>query len=125
MRDLLIKTDCRPRTNLPTTLVAPKGSRPGNFNDAAIQNRLIKNIPNDVTDAAVCKLFESTADLTWLDGAGRLAFDFSELGGGKIIRNAAATLGHLGGRSKSPKKQEASRVNGAKGGRPPRVALDK
>lgn len=30
----------------------------------------------------------------------------------------AVTLGSLGGRSKSPKKQEAARINGKKGGKP-------
>lgn len=34
------------------------------------------------------------------------------------ITKAAATLGKLGGKSKSPAKQQASRANGRKGGRP-------
>lgn len=34
------------------------------------------------------------------------------------ITQAAATLGKLGGKSKSPAKQQAARENGRKGGRP-------
>lgn len=33
---------------------------------------------------------------------------------------AAVALGRLGGRTKTPAKSEASRINGAKGGRPPK-----
>jgi len=119
MRDLMLQTNCKANLNLPSTRVAPKNAKPGNFGNAALQNRMIKNIPSDVSDAAVCKLYAGTADITWLGGSeGRLEFDFSELGEGKIIRNAAATLGRKGGSVKSERKAAASRANGKKGGRP-------
>jgi hypothetical protein len=37
----------------------------------------------------------------------------------------AKALGRLGGLAKSAKKAAAVRLNGAKGGRPPKIALDK
>lgn len=119
MRDLIVKTDCRHAARLPVTSVAPNGSKPGNYQDAAIQIRLIKNIPDDVSDAEACRLFTYTTDVSWLcGGVERLEFDYSELGIGKIIRNAAATLGRKGGSVKSEKKAAAVRENGKKGGRP-------
>jgi len=118
MRDLLVQTDCRSDVNLPKTRVAPKNAKLGDFNQAALQNRLIKNIPDNVTDVAVCKLFASTTDITWLGQEGRLEFEFSELGEGKIIRNAAAALGRKGGSVKSERKTKAVRENAKLGGRP-------
>lgn len=117
MRDLLIKTDCR-SNRLPSTVVAPKNSKPGNYNDAAIQIRLIKNIPDNISDSAVCKLFQDTADLTFIGGNDRFEFDYSELGVGKIIHSAASILGRKGGLVKSERKAASSRKNGLKGGRP-------
>jgi hypothetical protein len=63
MRDLIVKTDCRHGGRLPITSVAPNGSKPGDYQDAAIQIRLIKNIPDGVSDAEACRLFAGTTDM--------------------------------------------------------------
>ena len=43
----------------------------------------------------------------------------------KIIKQAAAEMGRKGGKSTSPAKAEAARINGRKGGRPPMKQLRK
>lgn len=40
----------------------------------------------------------------------------------KLIRQVASIFGRLGGSSTSPAKQAAARINGKKGGRPPKTS---
>jgi hypothetical protein len=87
MRSLTIKTVCNMSGNLPTTYVAPPKSPLGDNEDKSIQIRKVVNIPDDVKDFQVVRLFGLTTDLSWLNGrTPRLEFDYAELGEGKIIR---------------------------------------
>jgi len=87
MRSLTVKTICNDSGSLPRTIKAPDKSTLGNNSDASRQTRRINNIPDDISDAQVIHLFETTCDISWLGGKkGRLEFDFSELGEGNIIR---------------------------------------
>lgn len=83
-RSITVKTMC---SGSSAVTIATAGLVPGNNTDKSVQVRRINNIPDDVTDETVVVLFERTVDITWLGGRhGRLVFDFSELGEGKIIR---------------------------------------
>lgn len=85
MKSITIKTLCG--NNDASSTVTPNGSPLGNFRDASLQVRRVNNIPDDVHPSAVIRAFKETIDISWLDGKdGRLEFDFSELGNGKIIR---------------------------------------
>ena len=66
--------------------IASPHAATGNNDDASVQIREIVNIPDEVSDAQVLSLYDATADCTFLSGAARLTFDFSELGPGRIIR---------------------------------------
>lgn len=85
MKTLLLKTTCH-ENHVHTTLAHPL-AEPGDNRDASVQIRRIVNIPDDIPAHEVIRLFERTCDVTWLGGKpGRLEFDFSELGEGRIIR---------------------------------------
>ena len=85
-RSITVKTVCDSSGNLPRTILARQGTL-GDNADKSVQVRRITNIPAHISDVAALRLFEQTADCTWLGGkAGRLEFDFAELGVGKIIR---------------------------------------
>ena len=88
MRSLSVKTVCDNSGNLPRTTLTAPDSPLGDFRDAALQVRKINNIPDTVSDVQAIHLFQTTTNITWLGGGkpGRLEFDFSELGEGKIIR---------------------------------------
>jgi hypothetical protein len=46
----------------------------------------VRNVPDDVSNADLLRLWDQTCDATWLgDGAGRLSFEYGELAPGKII----------------------------------------
>lgn len=86
MKSLKLKTTCTD-SHVHTTLANPLAPL-GDTRQASVQIRQINNIPDEVPTHEVIKLFSGTADLTHLGGKpGRLEFDFSELGDGKIIRN--------------------------------------
>lgn len=85
-RSVTVKTICDLSGNLPRTILAPM-SIPGDNHDKSVQVRKIHNIPDDVSDHAVLRVFECTTDITDLCGkTPRLEFDYAELGVGKIIR---------------------------------------
>lgn len=85
MRSVTIKTLCG--SNDASSTIAPDASPLGNFRDASLQVRRVNNVPADVDNAQVLRLFRETSDISWLGGKEpRLEFDFSEIGIGKIIR---------------------------------------
>jgi hypothetical protein len=79
-----VKVRCLPE-GMRSTLVHP--STPLGVGECPVQE--IQNVPDEVTNAELIRLWDRTADLTWLSrrGHGRLSFDYSELGVGKIIRD--------------------------------------
>jgi hypothetical protein len=78
MKSLKLKTTCH-NEHVLTTL--------GNIRQASVQIRQINNIPDGVPTTDVIRLFSGTADITYLGGKpGRMEFDFSDLGIGRIIR---------------------------------------
>lgn len=86
MKTLLVKTVCT-NTFIHTTQAHPL-SIPGDYHSATVQIRRIINIPDNINNWQVIKLFNLTCDITGLSGTEtRLTFDYSELGIGKIIRD--------------------------------------
>ena len=83
MKMIKVKTVCG-KNSARTTLAHPL-ARLGDTVDYAIQIRKINNIPDGVKNVDVVRLFEQTADVTYLSGKPRLEFDYSELGIGRII----------------------------------------
>lgn len=85
MRSLTVMTICS-GSQTSTRIVSPKNQL-GDNHDKSRQTRRVNEIPDDVGDNEVIRLFELTTDITWLNGKlPRLEFDFSELGEGKIIK---------------------------------------
>jgi hypothetical protein len=63
-------------------------ANPGEFGDGRGYNYAIEGIPETVTDLQVLRIFDQTADCTWLGkgpGNGRHVFQFSELAPGRLI----------------------------------------
>ena len=86
MRSVKVITICH-ATHATVSLAHPQ-AKLGNGRNAVTQIRQINNVPADVPDSQVVALWRNTADITWMGGReGRLEFDYSELGIGKIIRN--------------------------------------
>lgn len=86
MKNVKVVTKCH-GTHAIVSLANPLAQL-GNNADASTQIRQINNVPDDVPDSQVVALWRNTADITWMGGReGRLEFDYSELGIGKIIRN--------------------------------------
>ena len=84
MKSLKVKTVCA--GNQARTTLAHPGSSVGDYCAASLQVREVRNIPDHVTSAEVVRLFEGTTDISYLYGAPRLVFDYSELGLGRILR---------------------------------------
>jgi hypothetical protein len=84
MRSVTVMTFCT--SSQAVSRVVPDIMKPGDNGDKSRQVRRINNVPEDVSDQAVVSLYDTTIDITWLQGrAPRLEFDFSELGEGRII----------------------------------------
>jgi hypothetical protein len=65
---------------------AHPGAKPGPVRDTGARNIIISNIPDDVSNETVRKVFAGTADVTWLGDHEGHTFAWSELGQGRIIR---------------------------------------
>jgi len=86
VKSIILKTTCR-GNHFNNTLDHPL-DKPGKLQGESVQLRRIINIPKDVANHEVIRLFSHSCDATWLGGEpGRLDFDFSELDTGNILRS--------------------------------------
>lgn len=83
MKTLKLKTTCR-WNHVHTTLANPLAPVGDNF-DSSVQTRLITNIPDDVPNHEVIRLFSGTCDMSPFANR-RMEFDFSSLGIGVILK---------------------------------------
>ena len=61
-------------------------AKPGTVRKASVQIAEITDVPAEVSDLDVVRLWSVTCDCTWLaKGEGRHVFKFSELGAGRLI----------------------------------------
>lgn len=85
MKIMKIKTTCN-GNHVHTTLANPLALL-GDLRQASVQIRQINNIPGDVDHFQVIKKWNETCDMTRImTGTQRFEFDFSELGGGRILK---------------------------------------
>jgi len=86
MKSIILKTTCHDK-HVNTILGHPL-DKPGKLQGASVQLRRIINIPKEVANHEVIRLFSHSCDATWLGGEpGRLEFDFSELDTGNLTRS--------------------------------------
>lgn len=86
MKSIILKTTCH--GNHVNTILGRPLDKPGKLEGESVQLRRIINIPKDVANHEVIRLFSHSCDATWLGGEpGRLEFDCSELDTGNIIRS--------------------------------------
>ncbi|GEM_PF-5777048 len=86
-RIVKLKTTCYSR-RLPATSLAHLSARVGNNKDCSVQIRKITNVPANIKDWQVVKVWQDTVDISWLGGRkGRMSLKFSEIGAGRIVRN--------------------------------------
>lgn len=82
-----LRSQIRGGVSLPVCRPAPINSVVGPTPDMRTIIYEITGVPDNVSDQRAARLFESTADVTWLGGGrARYVFDFGELGEGRIIR---------------------------------------
>lgn len=83
MRSVTMKTNCTFRHAV-TTLGHP-GAPLGDFRDATLQVRRVANVPDEVSDGEVLRLFQGTTVLDSIDNPKKV-IDYAQLGVGRIVR---------------------------------------